>query len=88
MGYRSYAFRWFFGYSVAAEVPPPTLCPCPEYGHDATLVNEFTNIQTLVSGFTNDETLGNQFSAEQTLSNQFNNDQTLTNQWGKRNCNG
>lgn len=72
MGFQSYAFRWFFGYSVGGSVPPqppePVLCPCPEYKVDATL--------------------SNQFMKEASLSNQFSKEQTLTNQWAKRNCNG
>lgn len=88
MGFSSYAFRWFFGYSISGEAPPVVLCPCPEYGHDATLVNNFTNIQTLVNEFMHDGTLSNQFSNEASLSNQFNSDATIVTQWKRGPCNG
>lgn len=85
-GFRSYAFWWFTGYASGGG--EPSVCPCPEYGHDATLVNNFTNIQTLVNEFTHDGTLVNQFTEEQTLANQFTNVQTLSNQWKRGGCNG
>jgi len=55
-GYRSLVFWWFTGYS-AGGAAPQDLCPCPTYGHDATLTDAFTNDPTLVSQFTNDVTL-------------------------------
>lgn len=73
MGFQSYAFRWFFGYSAtggSGPLPPvdPTLCVCPTYKRDGTLTNTF--------------------KLNETLTDEFTKDQTLTNQWRKRNCNG
>jgi hypothetical protein len=72
MGFQSYAFRWFFGYSASGGVgpnpPEPVLCPCPEYKVDATL--------------------SNQFMAEASLSNQFIGDATIVTQWKRGPCNG
>jgi hypothetical protein len=59
-GFRSPFFFWIGGLSVPTGVVP-IVCPCPEYKHDTTLANQFTNEQTLT----------NQFSKEQTLSNQW-----------------
>ena len=64
MGYTSYAFRWFYGYSggtVGPQPPEPVLCSCPEYKVDATLSNQFSR----------DASLSNQFSKDQTLTNQW-----------------
>lgn len=73
MAFRSYAFRWFFGYSGGTQGPEPPeppgqLCPCPEYKVDATL--------------------SNQFMKEASLSNQFNADATIVTQWKRGPCNG
>lgn len=88
MGFQSYAFRWFFGYSIPSGGPVVPLCECPEWTQDSTLVNVFTNEQTISNQFSKDGTLSNQFNRDVTLLNEFGNIQTLTNQWGKRNCNG
>lgn len=91
MGFQSYAFRWFFGYSVGGgPLPPePVLCPCPEYNVDATLNNQWVSDSCNTVGPSLPFTIpifslykfGNQSLAYKT-------DQTLINQWGKRNCNG
>lgn len=63
MGFQSYAFRWFFGYSVGGGAPPepPVLCPCPEYKVDATLSNQFMK----------EASLSNQFNADATIVTQW-----------------
>lgn len=87
-GYRSALFRWFTGYAVSGEVPPAVLCPCPTYGHDATLSDTFINETTLVDSFTNETTLADAFSNETTLSDGFVNEITLASTWKRGTCNG
>jgi hypothetical protein len=87
-GYSSYAFWWFTGYHVGGAGPEPVLCPCPEYGHDATLADTFTNELTLTNAFTNEATLVDVFSNESSLSDQFTNDVTLVSAWKRGTCNG
>lgn len=87
-GYRSYTFWWFTGYSVSGELPPVVLCPCPDYGHDQTLSNQFSNIQSLSNQFSSDGTLSNQFTNEASLPKRFNPDATIVTQWKRGPCNG
>lgn len=87
-GYVSLIGRWVFRLSASTTSPEPILCPCPEYGVDPTLYNQFNAESSLSNQFMKDGTLSNQFNRDVTLLNEFGNIQTLTNQWGKRNCNG
>lgn len=86
-GFRSAFFWWFNGYSADAGTPSQ-LCPCPTYGHDATLSDTFVNETTLVDSFTNESTLANAFSNETTLSDGFVNEITLASTWKRGTCNG
>lgn len=87
-GYVSLIGRWVFRLAASTTSPEPILCPCPEYGVDPTLYNQFNSESSLSNQFLKDGTLSNQFNRDVTLLNEFGNIQTLTNQWGKRNCNG
>ena len=89
-GFRSYAFWWFNGYSAGTTpVPPePVLCPCPEYGVEPTLYNQFNTEASLSNQFNRDSTLSNQFSKDASLSNQFSETESLTSQWKRGQCNG
>jgi hypothetical protein len=62
-GFRSPFFLWVGGLSSGSGVTPPIpeVCPCPDYKHDVTLVNQFTKEQTLVNQFTNVQTLSSQW---------------------------
>jgi len=87
-GYVSLIGRWVFRLAASTTSPEPILCPCPEYGVDPTLYNQFNTESTLSNQFSADATLSNQFSKEATISNQFSNTQTLTSQWKRGHCNG
>jgi len=86
-GFRSAFFWWFTGYA-GGTAPPSVLCPCPEYGHDATLADTFVNETTLVDDFTNESTLSDAFTNETTLSDGFVNELTLASTWKRGTCNG
>jgi hypothetical protein len=66
-GFRSPFFRWIGGISAPGgsgpepPTPGPELCPCPDYGHDSTLTNQFTTETTLTNQFTGVQTLTSQW---------------------------
>lgn len=86
-GFRSPLLFWLGGINASSGVIPPILCPCPEYGIDATLQNVFTNESTLNNVFQNESTIGNLFSNEMTLGQVFTGEQTLISAWKRGQCN-
>lgn len=87
-GYVSLIGRWVFRLAASTTSPEPILCPCPEYGVDPTLYNQFNTESSLSNQFNADSTLSNQFNRDASISNQFSKTPSLTSQWKRGHCNG
>lgn len=86
MGFRSFLGIWIGGLAVGVT-PPAVLCPCPEWGHDQTITDQFANVQTLVNAFDKEQSLTNGFiTKDEQLGCTYTNIQTLANVWGRKGC--
>lgn len=87
-GYRSYAFRWFTGYSAGGGGPVEPGCPCPDWTVEQTLVNAFINPNEISTNlFVTEQTLANTFENPNELSsNAYTQTATLANAWQRKAC--
>ena len=85
-GYRSYAFRWFTGYSAVSATPPG--CPCPDWTVEQTLTNAFRNpLEISSSAYIKDETLDNAFKSPNEISTAaYTKPVTLQSAWQRKAC--
>lgn len=86
-GFRSYAFWWFTGYAAGAGPVIPG-CPCPEWTHDGTLVNTFSNPNTVSTNvFNEDATLDDAFTRpNEQVNTAYTIPVTLANAWVRKAC--